>query len=81
MTDETRQKWEEINAFLNPKPADPAVPLPAQANRAAMTPAQQEATFNNWVEFIDKKPINSWQPDEVAAYRFAAQRALKEIGR
>jgi hypothetical protein len=79
MTDETRQKWAEINAVLNPPPSTEVVPLPAQANRAAMTPESQETAFEHWVEFINAKPTQTWKPDEVAAIRFAARRALRTL--
>ncbi len=81
MTDqEKNQLRADVAAFLNPKPADPVVPLPAQANRAAMTPAQQEVAFDNWVTHINSQPTSTWTAEEKNAIRFASARVLKELG-
>jgi hypothetical protein len=44
-----------------------------------MTPESQETAFEHWVEFINAKPTQTWKPDEVAAIRFAARRALRTL--
>jgi hypothetical protein len=69
----------DVSAFLNPQPAAEVLPLPALANRAAMTPAQIETAFESWIEFIYARPSQTWQPDEVAAIKVAAQRALRTL--
>lgn len=55
------------------------VPLPAAANRAALTPEQQETAFENWVGYIYSKPTQTWTPEEVAAVRTATVRALRTL--
>lgn len=70
----------EINQHLRQEQAalDP-VPLPAAANRAALTPEQQETAFENWVGYIYSRPTQTWTPQEVAAVRAATMRALRTL--
>lgn len=70
----------DVAAYMqSTQQAPEPLPLPAAANRAALNPAQQEALFENWVEHIYAKPTQTWQPDEVAAIKVAAQRALRTL--
>ena len=81
MTDyEKSQLRADVSAFLIPKPAAEVLPLPAAANRAALTPDQQEILFDNWVSHINSRPQNTWDASEKAAIRAACTRALKELG-
>jgi hypothetical protein len=53
-----------------------AVPLPAAANREALTPEQQVQQFDNWTEYILSKPPGSWTAEEREVIRVAISRAL-----
>jgi len=55
------------------------LPLPAAANRAALTPEQQEAVFENWVGYIYSRPTQTWTPEERAAIRTATVRVLRTL--
>jgi hypothetical protein len=79
MTDESRKQWEEINAFLNPKPTEAQVPLPSAAPRAAMSLEQQETLFSNWQEHILSKSPPTWSAEERNAIRFASSRVLRGL--
>jgi hypothetical protein len=76
----TEQLRTEINQHLRQEQAslDP-LPLPAAANRAALTPEQQETAFENWVAYIYARPTQTWTPEEVAAIRAATVRALRTL--
>lgn len=70
----------DVAAYMQSTQQAPApLPLPAAANRAALTPDCQEQLFQNWVEHIYSRPSQTWQPDEIAAIRVAAQRALRTL--
>jgi len=73
------EKIAAINNVLQGPQVQTQLPLPAAANRAALTPEQQEAVFENWVSFIYSQPTQTWTPDEVAAVRVAAIRALRTL--
>ena len=68
-----------INEYLSGSRTRESVPLPPAANRAALTPEQQETAFENWVQYIYSRPTQTWTPDEVAAIRAAAMRALRTL--
>ena len=69
----------EINQHLQGQAAlDPPL-LPPAANRAAMTPEQQETLFENWVADIYSRPHQTWTPQEVAVIRAATMRALRTL--
>jgi hypothetical protein len=76
----TRQELlDGISAVYDPPPSTEVVPLPAQANRAAMSPAAQETAFEEWVSWINSRPNTTWQRDEIAAVRFGIKRALRTL--
>lgn len=77
-TEQLREELRVYNAAQDAK-AEEAVPLPAQANRAAMTPAQQESAFDAWVSWINSRSNGTWTADEKAAIRFGIGRALKTL--
>jgi hypothetical protein len=79
MTNDQQDLRDAVNAYLNPKPAEEEWPLPAQANRAAMSPAAQESAFESWVEWINSRPSTTWQPDEIRAVKFAVKRTLRTL--
>jgi hypothetical protein len=68
----------EALAVLNPRVQE-VIPLPAQTNRAAMTPAQIEEAHSNWVDWIYARPSTSWQADEIEAVRFTARRVIATL--
>lgn len=78
----TEQLREELRAFNRAEQAqaEPALPLPP-ATPPGLTPAQQEALFDNWVADIDKRKPQTWTPAERRAYEFAAARALRTMQR
>lgn len=77
--DEQNQLRADLAAFLNPKPAEEPLPLPAAANRAALNTAQQEVLFENWVASIYARPSPTWTPEETAVIRTATMRALRTL--
>ena len=80
MTDAEKNRLRaDVNEYFRQQESAPEVPLPAAANRAALTPAQQETLFQNWVEYILSTPSNTWGPAEKNAVRVASSRALKEL--
>lgn len=68
----------EALAVLHPR-VEEVIPLPAQTNRAAMTPAQIEEAHSNWVDWIYARAPQTWQPDEIAAVRFTARRVIATL--
>ena len=68
-----------INEYLSGSRTQESVPLPPAANRAALSAEQQEAVFENWVQYIYSRPTQTWTPDEVAAVRAATVRALRTL--
>jgi hypothetical protein len=78
---EKSQLRADVSAFLNPQPAAQTLPLPPQANRAALTPIQQQELSENWLQYIYARPQNTWDASEKAAVRAACALALKELNR
>lgn len=75
----TEELRAQVNAYLRgetEKAAVQALPLPPAANRATLTPEQQETLFQNWVEHIYSRPPSSWTAEERAVIRAAISRAL-----
>jgi hypothetical protein len=70
----------DINTCLQSMQQAPdPVPLPAAANRAALTPAQQETLFENWIQDIYTRPAQTWTVEENSAVRAATVRALRTL--
>ena len=79
--DEKNQLRADVSAFYqSTQPAPDPLPLPAQANRASLNPAQQETLFDNWVSHINSRPPQTWTPEEKNAIRVASARVLKGLG-
>jgi hypothetical protein len=79
--DERNQLRSDVSAyFQSQQPAPAPVPLPPAANRAALTPVQQEVLFDDWVSHINSRPTQTWTADEKNAIRVASTRVLKELG-
>ena len=79
--DEKTQLRTDVSAYFQPAQPGQELPLPAAAPRATMTPAQIETAFENWTEHINSRPAQTWTPEERAAIRVAATRALRTLGR
>jgi hypothetical protein len=81
MTDNDKETLRaDIATYMQSTQPNPEmVPLPAQANRAAMTPAQIEEAHSNWVDWIYARAPQTWQPDEIAAVRFTARRVIATL--
>jgi hypothetical protein len=73
------EKVAVISNVLSGPQVQALLPLPAAANRAALTPEQQETAFENWIAHIDSRSPQTWTPEEKAAYRVAIQRAAKTL--
>jgi hypothetical protein len=65
--------------FAQQQAALDPLPLPAAANRAALTPAQQETLFDNWCADILTRAAQTWTPAEIGAIRAATARVLRTM--
>lgn len=74
---EITQLRNDIVGFMNSERAPEVLPLPAQADRATLSPAQQATLFENWVAYIHSRPQNTWTAAEINAYRVACLRAAR----
>ena len=76
-TDEKTTLRANVSAYMQSTQAAPEpLPLPP-ATPAGLTPEQRETLFENWIAHIDKRPPQSWTPEEREAYRVATVRALR----